>query len=123
MHKAERKFGLVIAFSVTEWYDEFISKEDSGCRNLHESRGWVKGKQVRILRDLVTVSKEHRICIVPLVFLEDREGDRMCGYTSQETCRLLVQEQMLQVQSAWHVYARQQCRRQRIPDHEGLVVP
>ena len=84
---------------------------------------WVKGKQVKSLRDLVTVSKEHKIGIVPLVFLEDREGDRMCGDTSQETCRLLVQEQMLQVQSVWHLYAGQQRRRQRIPDHEGLVVP
>lgn len=113
----------MIAFSVTGWYDGGISNEDSGCRNLHESREWVKGKQVKSLRDLVTVSKEHKIGIVPLVFLEDREGDRMCGDTSQETCRLLVQEQMPQVQSVWHLYAGQQRRRQRIPDHEGLVVP
>ena len=60
-------------------------------------RQWVKGKQVEDLRDLVTVSREHWMTripngMLPTGFWRLGRDFSVRGWTSQETCRLLVQE-------------------------------
>ena len=64
----------------------------------------VKGKQVKILYDLVTVIGERKAMCQAQPLTNCWEGCFVRGSISQETCRLLVQE-------LW------------IPDHELLVVP
>ena len=51
----------------------------------------VKGKQVKVLCDLVTVSPEH-MTRLRAVTDESREGGYVRRGTSQETCQLWVQE-------------------------------
>lgn len=62
---------------------------------LHAScRQRVKGKQVEILYELVTVSRERMIFVLGQSLVRmDWEGYHTCGTTSQETCQLPVQEQ------------------------------
>ena len=67
--------------------------------------GWLKGKQVKILCDLVTVIGEQMAW--PQLrrhWLLPGRLCHLCRSLSQETCRLLVQEH-------------------KVPDHEFLVVP
>ena len=56
---------VLIAFSLGGWYDECISKIGKSVPESAESGLRVKGKQVKDLRDLVTVSGEHWIMRMP----------------------------------------------------------
>ena len=62
------------------------------CAALAVRGAGVKGKQVRILYDLVTVIGEKNVRGVrPAKSLRNWEGGVFCGSISQETCRSLVQ--------------------------------
>ncbi len=67
----------------------------------------VKGKQVEVLRDLVTVSREHWIMRMP-------EGMAATGFGDREGNLMCVELRARKPAICWY---------RSIPDHEDLVVP